>query len=97
MHIRTHQKCACYIHTYSIIAAVFSRSDRPDFVVQVPDGGFEIQDAPVHWTLPCGRAVCMSLREFTDAKDDQLMPGCTDEVRIVGSYRVVANCPNVFG
>ena len=87
-----------YICAYSIIAApFFSRSDRPDFVAQVPDGGFEIQDAPVHWTLPCGRAVCMSLREFTDAKDDQLMPGCTDEVRILGSNRVVANCPNVFG
>ena len=79
-------------YIYSIIAApFFNRSDRPDFVVQVPDGGFEIQDAPVHWTLPCGRAVCMSLREFRDAKDDQLTPGCTDEVCVLGSSRVAAN------
>ena len=56
-----------------------NRSDRPDFIVAVPDGGYEIQDTPVHWTLPCGREVCMSLREFMDSKVDQLTLGCTDE------------------
>ena len=54
-------------------------SDRPDFVVDVPDGGLNIQDTPVFWTLPCGRTICNSLMEFKVLTEDQLRLGCTDE------------------
>ena len=54
-------------------------SDRPEFLLQVPEGGLNIQDTPVYWSLPCRRTVCMSLLEFKDAKDDQLTPGCSTE------------------
>ena len=36
-------------------------SDRPEFILQVPEGGLNIQDTPVYWTLPCGRTVCIPL------------------------------------
>ena len=36
-------------------AGVSFEVDHPDIVVQVPDGGLDIQDHPIHWTLPCGR------------------------------------------
>ena len=54
-------------------------SDRPDFVVAVPDGGLNIQHAPVYWTLPCGRTICKSLMEFKALKEDQLRLGCEAE------------------
>ena len=46
--------------------------DRPDIRLEVPDGGTDIQDHAVHWSLPCGRSECWSLREFFDAMPDQL-------------------------
>ena len=36
-------------------AGVSFEGDRPDLIVHVPDGGLDIQDQPLHWTLPCGR------------------------------------------
>ena len=60
-------------------------SERPDIVHQLPDGGADIQDEPVYWTLPCGRCVCWTLRELANARDDDLAPIDSDE-----AYRAVA-------
>ena len=38
----------------------------------MPNGALEIQEEPVCWALPYGRAVWWSLRELNDAQPDQL-------------------------
>ena len=59
-----------------------SVSERPQIIPQLPDGGLNIQDEPVYWVLPGGRSVCMSLRDFAGAKDDELAPVDSDEAYI---------------
>ena len=49
---------------------------RPDVV---PNGGLDIQDSPVHWTLPCGRAVCWSLNDLKDMRADEFTAEQSDE------------------
>ena len=45
-----------------------------------------MQHHPVYWVLPCGRCVCMSLRELYLAKPDALLPQNSRE-----AYREVAS------
>ena len=63
----------------TVYEGISFESDRPEIRLQVPDGGLDIQDYPVHWTLPCGRTECWSLLEFQDALPDQLAKHNSDE------------------
>ena len=57
-------------------------SERPTIVRQ---GGVDLQDEPVHWTLPDGRCECWSVRRMAEATDDLLAPQDSEE-----AYRAVA-------
>jgi len=43
-----------------------------DFYLDVPNGGKDIQDTPVYWTLPGGRSECCSIRELRELSQIQL-------------------------
>ena len=60
-------------------------SERPDLKTQVPNGGLDIQDEPVFWSLPDGRVVCWSLTELRTKHMDELFESNTHE-----AYREVA-------
>lgn len=57
-------------------------SERPQILPHLPDGGLDIQDELVYWVLPGGKSVCMSLRDFARAPDDELAPVDSDEAYI---------------
>ena len=73
------QAFAEYMYPSTVYRGISIEGDRPEILLQVPDGGLDIQDAPVHWTLPSGRTECWSLREFMDAKPDQLAAQNSEE------------------
>ena len=60
-------------------------SERPDLKTQVPNGGLDIQDEPVFWSLPDGRVVCWSLAEMRTKHADELFESNTHE-----AYREIA-------
>ena len=60
-------------------AGISYEGDHPDIVMQMPDGGLDMQDHPVHWTLHCGRNECWPLRQLKDATPDQLAATASDE------------------
>ena len=66
----------------TVFEGVSYESDRPGLIQQVPDGGIDIQEHPLYWTLPCGRTDSMSIREFADAKEDQLESWQSDEAYV---------------
>ena len=45
----------------------------------LPEGGIDIQDKPVYWTLPSGATRCWSLQEFNDASEFMLATLQSDE------------------
>jgi hypothetical protein len=59
--------------------------DRPIFLYDVPAGGVDIQDEPVHWLLPGGKCVCWSMRQLASAQDVDLTDPQTKE-----AYELVA-------
>ena len=56
----------------TVYEGISYEGDKPEIKLEIPDGGTDIQDYAVHWTLPCGRSECWSLRELKDARPDQL-------------------------
>ena len=61
-------------------AGISFESDRPELSPdQIPDGGLDIQDHPVCWTLPRGKCNCWSLRELKLMAPDQLASDGSDE------------------
>ena len=64
----------------------FDNPERPEIYEQLPKAGYDMQHHPVYWVLPCGRCVCMSLRELYLAKPDQLLPQNSKE-----AYREIAS------
>ena len=64
----------------------FDNPERPEIYEQLPNDGLDIQHHPLYWVLPCGRCVCMSLRELYVAKSDQLLPHNSKE-----AYREIAS------
>ena len=54
---------------YRGMALVGSKSD---FFLGVPDGGVDIQDTPVYWTLPGGKYVCYSVRKLIGLQQYEL-------------------------
>ena len=64
----------------------FDNPERPEIYDQLPNDGRDIQRHPLYWVLPCGRCVCMSLRDLCVAKPDQLLPHNSKE-----AYREVAS------
>ena len=73
---------------------VYENDERPEIYEQVPNDGKDIQDHRLYWSLPCGRCVCMSLRELYLAKPDQLHAHNSSE-----AYREIASelCFDVLG
>ena len=70
----------------TVYEGISFEGDRPQLCIQLPDGGRDIQDHAVHWTLPCGRTECWSLREFADAQPDQLAGhDCEEAYKSIGS------------
>lgn len=59
--------------------------ERLQIVPQLPQGGVDLQDAPVYWTLPDGRCVCWSVRSLAEAREDSLVKEDSEE-----AYRAVA-------
>lgn len=45
------------------------------FHMDVPNAGKDIQDVPVHWTLPRGKTVCKSLQEIMNMNNEELLEG----------------------
>ena len=45
------------------------------FHLDVPNGGKDIQNAPVHWILPRGKTVCKSMREVLKMDHSELVAG----------------------
>ena len=45
---------------------------KTDFFLDVPDGGVDIQDTPVYWTLPGGKLVCYSVKKLVGLHQDEL-------------------------
>ncbi len=54
--------------------------DSVEFIEDVPDGGRDIQDAPVYWTLPGGVTVYKLVRELIELSNDELKEGLGPEV-----------------
>jgi hypothetical protein len=63
----------------------FDGGERPDLRVQVPNGGMDILEEPVFWSLPDGRVVCWPLLTLKDKRADELLEENTHEV-----YRAIA-------
>jgi hypothetical protein len=63
----------------------FDGGERPDLRVQVPNGGMDILDEPVFWSLPDGRVVCWPLLTLKDKRADELLEENTHDV-----YRAIA-------
>lgn len=63
-------------------------SERPEILEQLPDGGLDIQDEPVYWTLPDGRCVCWSLREISKLNTDELTPIDSNEAYLAEAPRM---------
>jgi len=53
--------------------------EKPSILYRVPSNGVDIQDSPVYWTLPGGQCVCWSVRQLSEAPQDQLYPGDEEE------------------
>ena len=47
--------------------------DRADFQLQLPHEGVDIQNSPVYWRLPDGRAVQCSVKQLTEKAADELI------------------------
>jgi len=59
--------------------------EKPSILHRMPSNGLDIQDTPVFWTLPGGQCVCWSVRQLSEAPEDQLYPGDDEE-----AYKIVA-------
>ena len=51
----------------------FDSGERPELRVQVPDGGLNIHNEPVAWSLRDGRVVYWSLLQLKDKRTDELI------------------------
>ena len=63
----------------------FDSGERPELRVQVPDGGLNIHNEPVAWSLRDGRVVYWSLLQLIDKRPDELF-----EANCYEAYREVA-------
>jgi len=63
----------------------FDGGERPEVRAQVPNGGLNIHDEPVYWSLRDGRVVTWSLLELKDKRPDELL-----EANSYDAYRGVA-------
>ena len=61
------------------------QSESPKIVQQLPQGGIDLQDTPVYWTLPDGRCECWSVRRIAEASEDLLAPQDSEQ-----AYKAVA-------
>eukprot|EP00973_Karenia_brevis_P037630 5192815-Karenia_brevis.AAC.1 len=60
-------------------------AENPTILLQLPEGGVDLQDEPVYWTFPDGRCECCSVRHLAEATDDFLAPEDSEE-----AYKAVA-------
>ena len=66
---------------YRGIALVGSKTD---FFLGVPDGGVDIQDTAVYWTLPGGKSVCYSVKQLAGLHQVELHS--TAQAQGTGAY-----------
>ena len=76
---------AANVHEKIEFKGVAFEGERPKLEPQLPGNGVDVQDETVHWVLPDGRCVCLSVRHLADLREDQLIEDDTKE-----AYRAVA-------
>eukprot|EP00973_Karenia_brevis_P009742 1315739-Karenia_brevis.AAC.1 len=59
--------------------------EKPTILLQLPEGGVDIQDEQMYWTLPDGRCECWTVRHLAEAPEDLLAPADSEE-----AYKAVA-------
>ena len=73
------------VHEEAHFKGIAFEGERASIVPQLPQGGVDIQDEPVYWTLPDGRCEHWSVRRMAEATDDLLAPQDSEE-----AYKAVA-------
>ena len=60
----------------------YENNERPEIVLELPNGGLDIQRTPVYWDLPDGRSLCASMLDLRDMHPDELHDMGSDEAYI---------------
>ena len=79
-------KLAAQKHPGTIYEGIAYEGEQVEIRREVPDGGKDIQDHPVYWTLPHGATVCWNLRELADARPYELQAEQSD-----AAYKAIAD------
>eukprot|EP00973_Karenia_brevis_P072856 10117823-Karenia_brevis.AAC.1 len=74
------------VHEGIMFSGIALAGDDVQILPQLPDGGVNVHEKPVLWTLPDGRCESWSARDLANLQDDQLAHKDSAE-----EYRAVAN------